>query len=173
MNKGYLIWITGLAGSGKTTIAKKVWQSVKEGGDAIIFLDGDRFREVMGNDLGHDHASRLQNAYRIARMCHLLVEQGTHVVCATISLFDEIHAYNRKMNENYLEVFIECSLEKLKERNQKGLYTSSSNVVGIDQSFHRPRSPDLVLQNDSPKDLELNIEKILTTVRDKETVWTR
>ena len=145
----YLIWITGLPGAGKTTLAKEVYRLLK-GKRPTVLMDGDVFREIMGNDLGYSSTDRLKNAQRLARMNHYLIQHGITVVCSTVSLFKEIHAWNKKKFPHFLEVYIEVSAETLHERDQKKLYSQKNlrnDVVGIHQIFDKPQNPDIIIEN--------------------------
>lgn len=164
-----LIWITGLAGSGKTTLGKKLYSILKKEYLNYVFIDGDSFREIMGNDTGHDISDRLRNAYRIARMCKFLIDQEINVVCSTMSLFKEIHQFNEINNSEYFEIFLDVDIQELIKRDQKGLYSKAlsgevKNVIGIDLSYDKPEDPDLVLKNNIESDLENNINKILNLI---------
>lgn len=151
-----IIWITGLSGAGKTTLAQHVTEALKHRGAPVVLLDGDALRWVVQDPaVGHDRASRLTNAYRIARMAKLLEEQGLTVVVATMSLFHEIHAWNRQEFREYLEVWLEVDSTTLRKRDPRGLYTrfeqgTQSNVVGLDLPCEKPRAPHLVLNNNQP-----------------------
>ncbi|MDD2656643.1 MAG: adenylyl-sulfate kinase [Patescibacteria group bacterium] len=160
MNKknanGALVWITGLPGCGKTTLSKKLYESINNK-LFTIRMDGDVFREIMDNDLGYTIEDRKKNAFRLARMNKYLVEHGAVVICATVSLFKEVHDWNRKNINNLLEIFIEVSENVLNERDQKNLYSKgktgeTKNVYGIDQSFDIPKNPDLIIKNDGSLD---------------------
>lgn len=157
MNPGHVIWITGLPGSGKTTISREVERLLRERTPAVVRVDGDVVREVMGNDLGYSPGDRLENARRIARLCGMLSEQGLNVVCATVSLFHEIHAWNRKHLPRYCEVLVRVKRETLLARDQKRLYSEAlagrgSQVPGVDQTVELPEKPDLVVDNDDGGD---------------------
>src|ERR1700743_661693 len=82
---GRVFWITGLSGAGKTTIGHKLWQRLRAAGRSAIFLDGDKGRAAIAEDVSHGHADRRRAEMRNSRLCQLLSEQGTDVVCATIS----------------------------------------------------------------------------------------
>lgn len=171
-NKGKLIWITGLSGSGKTTIGKAVYKKLKKTYDNTVFLDGDIFREVLGNDLGHTPKDRLENAKRIHKMCKFLISQDINVVCATMSLYKEIHDLNRKEIEEYFEVFIECTIEELIKRDQKELYSKAlkgerDDVVGVNLPYDKPYNCELTIENSENNDLEQKVKKILHLIEDK------
>lgn len=150
IHPGLVVWITGLPGSGKTSVASKLARILRSRRLPVVQLDGDEFRKVMGDDLGYDSESRLRNARRISRLCKLIADQGVHVIAGTVSLFRERHEWNRKEIPRYFEVYLEVSLETIHARNQKGLYSGdASEVVGMDQSFDVPERPDLRIRNDN------------------------
>jgi adenylylsulfate kinase-like enzyme len=164
-----VIWIIGLSGAGKTTLAKEIVAQVSEFKQNVILLDGDIIREVFGNDLGHTIEDRRLNADRISRFCRFLDDQGIHVVCAILSIFRESRLWNRQNIKNYYEVFIDTPMEYLIDRDSKGIYKKFQegkikNVVGMDIHFPRPDSADLIIQNSSSiKDL-LQHAKFLSTI---------
>lgn len=168
---GTLIWITGLSGAGKTTIAKALSQHLSQLGHAPIFLDGDRLREIMGADQGfYDKNSRLELAKRYARLCAELVNQGFDVICATISMFPEIWEWNRQNVDNYHEIYIRVPIEILIQRDQKGLYTSAlqeknSEVMGVNLSHDEPLHAHITIENDgsqTPQEIAVYIANICT-----------
>jgi adenylylsulfate kinase len=153
---GRVFWITGLSGAGKSTLACCLFQQLRKRVTNVVLIDGDAFRAVMGEDLGHHPEDRLRNAYRIARLCRLLSCQGLHVVCATMSLFHECRAWNRENLPGYFEVYLRVRRETLLARDPKGLYASAlqghlDNVVGVSLPFEEPQTPDLILDNDTPR----------------------
>ena len=157
MDPGTVIWITGLPGAGKTTIARELERQIRVRTPAVVSVDGDAFREILGNDLGYSSADRLENARRIGRLCRMLSIQGQHVVCSTVSLFHECHAWNRAHFPRYLEVLVRARDETLRARDQKQLYSrahagTEPNVPGAGQPYELPLNPDLVLDNDDGGD---------------------
>ncbi|OQW90606.1 MAG: adenylyl-sulfate kinase, partial [Thiotrichaceae bacterium IS1] len=113
MKIGTVYWITGLAGSGKTTLGKRLYEQLRLTNNAVVFLDGDNLREVFGHEQGHTLAERKHLAMKYSRLCQMLSEQGIDVVCATISLFKEIHEFNRQHLQKYCEIFVKCTMEEL------------------------------------------------------------
>lgn len=158
---GNVYWITGLSGAGKTTVSKALYNKLKSKKDNVVFLDGDILRDVFGNDLGYTKEDRLKSAMRNSRLCKMLSEQGIDVICATISMFDEVRKYNRDNILGYKEIYLSVSLEVLKERNQKKLYSNGNNVVGMDIEFEEPKCPDIVIENNGSISVDEIINKIL------------
>jgi adenylylsulfate kinase-like enzyme len=164
MKSTTLIWITGLAGSGKTTIGKGVFQKLKEKELNTIFVDGDQYRKVFGAS-GYTKAERLVVAKNIVKLCKFLIDQNINVVCCTISLFKEIHEQNKKQFKNYYEIFVSCEIEELIKRDQKGLYSKAlkgeiNNVVGVDIKYNKPLNPFLIIDNNKKDGLTEKIDLI-------------
>lgn len=164
-----VVWITGLAGAGKTTVAEMVSAELRRAHANVIVLDGDGVREACGNDLGHSPDERLKNAQRLCRLARYLNRQGHIVVCATMSLFPEIWELNRRTLPNYLEVYLRVTMATLAARDKKGLYSAparetSVHVVGRDLDFIEPATADLVLDNDAADALAANAARVAQAV---------
>ncbi len=163
---GTVYWITGLAGAGKTTIGKLLYEKIKETEPNTVFLDGDTLREVFGNDLGYSKEDRRKCAMRYSRLCAMLQSQGMNVICCTISMFDSVREWNRANISNYKEIYVKVSMDTLRERNQKGLYSGMAKedqkeIVGIHMEMEEPKHPNLILENDGERTLQEQMEMIL------------
>jgi adenylylsulfate kinase-like enzyme len=142
-------WITGLSGAGKTTIGKALYEAMLENDPKVVFLDGDTLRWVLGDNIGYGYEDRKKCAMQYARLCKMLEEQKFTVICCTISMFDSVRNWNRENFLEYTEVYVKVSLETLKKRDQKGLYSSGEkNLMGIDLNFEEPKHPDIIIEND-------------------------
>jgi cytidine diphosphoramidate kinase len=147
-----VIWITGLAGAGKSSIAGEVVTRLRACvPDPAILLDGDAVRAVFG-DNGYDRESRLAAAYRISRLAGLVAAQHVIAVVATMSLFHEIHAFNRTLGMHYLEVLVQCSEVNLHQRTPLYAQDDGAQVVGRGIPAELPRAPHLVVHNDNARD---------------------
>lgn len=167
-----VIWITGLSGAGKSSLSAIVAELARESGIATVLLDGDTVRAINGDELAHDVASRLQNAYRISRWCKELSEQGLLVVCSTMSLYPEIWEWNRANLRKYCEVYLQVPMDVLIERDAKGLYQRAvagvqGDVVGIHQRFDEPTAPHLIIHNSncSREEQRERARRILRTIQ--------
>lgn len=163
---GTVYWITGLSGAGKTTIGKLLYEKIRVDHPNTVFLDGDTLRKVFGDDLGYSKEDRRKCAMRYARLCAMLQEQGMNVICCTISMFDSVREWNRENIQNYKEIYVKVSLDTLRKRDQKGLYSGiteekQKEVVGIHMDIEEPKYPDLILENDGKRTPEEQAGKIL------------
>ena len=145
MDQGRVIWLTGLSGAGKTTLAKALQQALP----GALLLDGDALRSVLGtSQKGFDRESRLALAMTYARLCRLLADQGATVIIATISLFHAVHAWNRENIHNYLEIFLDVPEDIRRQRDPKGLYATQPqngkpSMAGLDVAVEFPLQPDI------------------------------
>jgi adenylylsulfate kinase-like enzyme len=163
---GRVFWITGLSGAGKTTLGRELWRRLRDAGRPVTFLDGDQLRRTIAEDLGHTAADRRRSAMRNARLCRLLAEQGTDVVCATISLFHEVQRWNRENIPGYREIYLRVPMDELHRRDNKGIYAGArrgdaQDVVGLDLPAEAPETPDLVLDNYGALDVATAVDRIL------------
>ncbi|HDZ5088801.1 TPA: adenylyl-sulfate kinase [Campylobacter jejuni] len=168
LKNGGVIWITGLAGSGKSYIAEALCKKLKEKYNNIIYLDGDELRDLLGY-YGYDKQSRIEMSIKRSKFAHFLSSQNMLVIVSTISMWNEIYEYNKKTLKNYFEVYIKCDFEELKRRDKKNLYSKTlkgeiSNVVGIDIAFDEPKS-NLIIDNTHMIELDNKISYILTALK--------
>ena len=152
-----VIWIIGMHGSGKTTIARALYEDLRRDRQNIIFLNGGDVRAIMGGDLGHSVEDRLISAGRVSRLCRYLSAEGMDVICAVQSPFHTTQEWNRANITDYFEVYLRASFETRLRRDRQNLYRqalhgSVRNVVGVDIEFVPPARSDLVIDNDADLD---------------------
>tara|TARA_A100001035_G_C27424107_1_gene338594 strand:- start:12 stop:551 length:540 start_codon:yes stop_codon:yes gene_type:complete len=163
-----VIWITGLSGAGKTTLASEVVRLLKSKYSNVIYLDGDELRKIFTpiTDTPHSRESRLNYANQYSSLCNFLAEQGNIVVIATISLFKEIHLKNKKLIYNYFEVYLKVPIEILIERDSKKIYSSYfdgklKNISGLDLEIDEPEESDIVLKNSYDNKISENAKNVV------------
>jgi adenylylsulfate kinase len=156
--KGRVVWITGLSGSGKTTVAGLLKAALEDRGERVVLLDGDALRAIMPLGDRYDRASRLSLALSYGGLCNLIAEQGFTVICATISMRKEVFEWNRRHIANYVEVFLDVPVEIRAARDPKRYYArlgggQLTEFTGYDVEVDYPANPDLHLRptlQDSP-----------------------
>ncbi|MEO5363227.1 MAG: adenylyl-sulfate kinase [Magnetococcus sp. DMHC-8] len=152
---GQVIWITGLSGAGKSTLAGEVVRRLRDQGRAVVLLDGDELREVFGSASldarNYERDKRLALALQYAHLCRVIAGQGLLVVIATMSLFKEVHAWNRRHLPGYFEVYLHVPLAELRRRDPKGIYRrfdagELTQVAGLDLPIDEPAAADWVVE---------------------------
>jgi adenylylsulfate kinase len=165
-HKPLLIWLTGLSGSGKSTIASELERQLYQNGAATYILDGDNIRSGLNNDLGFSEESRIENIRRIGEVAKLFIDAGVVVITAFISPFEKERDWVKNLvgDEQCFQVFVDCPLEVCEARDVKGLYQKArkgeiKNFTGIDSPFEIPQSPNLVVNTSVD-----NLESVVTDI---------
>ena len=167
--KARVIWLTGLSGSGKSTIANNVEKRIHALGMHSYVLDGDNLRMGLNSDLGFTPQDRAENVHRISEVAKILVDAGLIVLVAVISPFEADRQRARSLFDEgeFLEVFVDTPVAICVDRDPKGLYKKASkgeipNFTGIGQDYETPKNPDLHLKGDA--DLDDNVSKIMRAI---------
>ena len=167
--KARVIWLTGLSGSGKSTIANSVEKRIHSLGMHSYVLDGDNLRMGLNVDLGFTPEDRAENVRRISEVAKVLVDAGLIVLVAVISPFEADRQRARSLFDEgeFLEVFVDTPVDICVDRDPKGLYKKASkgeipNFTGIGQGYENPKNPDLHLKGDA--DLDENVSKIMREI---------
>jgi adenylylsulfate kinase len=150
------IWLTGLSGSGKSTVADAVSEDMKQRGVACCVIDGDKLRRGLCADLGYSRADRQENIRRAANTCQMLNAAGVTVVAALISPYREDRAMARAIigPAAFFDVYLETSLQVCEQRDPKGLYRRARSglipkFTGINDPYEPPQHPCLQLDTHS------------------------
>lgn len=171
--KPCVIWLTGLSGSGKSTIANLLEKKLTESNKHTYLLDGDNIRHGLCGDLGFSDSDRVENIRRISEVAKLFVDSGQIVLTAFISPFKTDRDYCRSLLEQqeFVEVYIDTPLEVCEQRDPKGLYQKArqgdiKDFTGIDSAYEAPTAPELHLQfaGESPQE---SAEKLFTMLKQK------
>lgn len=155
--KGMVLWMSGLSGSGKSTIAHLVEKELYDKGKIVVVLDGDNVRHGLNSDLGFSAKDRKENLRRIAEVAKLFAENGLIVITSFISPTNESRKNARTIISQtvpFYEVYVKCDIEECATRDPKGLYKKVKdgeikNFTGIDAPYEEPTKPDLVLDTES------------------------
>jgi bifunctional enzyme CysN/CysC len=176
-HRGRVAWLTGLSGSGKSTIASAAEQLLHEQGFRTYILDGDNVRHGLSKDLGFTVADRIENIRRIAEVAKLMVDAGVIVLTAFISPFRDERDMAKSLFEpdDFLEVFVDTPLAIAEQRDPKGLYKKARsgklpNFTGIDSEYQTPKNPSLVLETEDQtvaESAKVLVELIATRAQDE------
>lgn len=155
-HESFLIWFTGLSGSGKSTIANALEQALFSQGIGTYLLDGDNIRQGINKDLSFSKEDRRENIRRIAEVSNLLIDAGIVVIAAFISPYLEDRENIKRIvgNENYFEIFINTPLETCEQRDVKGLYKKARSgkilgFTGISAPYEAPNSPNIEINTEN------------------------
>ena len=168
-----IVWLTGLSGAGKSTIANLVEQRLHAAGYHTMLLDGDNLRHGLNRDLGFIEADRAENIRRVGEAAKLMTEAGLIVLCAFISPYRAEREMVRRLvpNGDFIEVFVDTALEECVQRDPKGLYAKASegrmkNLTGVDAPYEAPEHPEvhLITAGQEAKQLAERVLKALTKI---------
>jgi len=152
-HKGFTLWFTGLACSGKSILADAIAEDLKARGMKVERLDGDIVRKSLTRDLGFSDDDRRMNIERITFVAKLLTRNKVAVLASFISPFNDIRDYSRKEIGAYILVYVKCPIEVCEQRDVKGMYTKArageiKQFTGIDSPFEEPDKADIVVETD-------------------------
>ena len=158
-------WFTGLPCSGKTTIADRVAQVLREQGHRVERLDGDIVRKGLTSDLGFSKEDRDENIKRVTFVAKLLTRNGVKVLATFVSPYIERRRKSREEIGEFMEVYVKCSIEECMRRDVKGMYRKAlageiTGFTGVDDPYEEPPNPELTLDTDK-ETVEESVQKVL------------
>lgn len=168
MTKGFVLWFTGLPSAGKTTLARMAENRILEKGLKVEVLDGDDIRKNLSKGLGYSKEDRDTNIKRVGYVCKLLSRNGVVAIASCISPYKEVRDEVRQDVGNFVEVYVKCPIEVLKERDIKGLYKKALNgeikgFTGVDDPYEEPDKPEVIVETDKETPEE-SCNKIIKTL---------
>ena len=164
-----MIWLTGISGAGKTSIAKALIKRFKNSLPHLINVDGDEIRMLYNNDLGYSREDRKKQIKRIQSICKFLDKQKMIVLASALYCDETILKWNREHFSQYKEIYIKASLALVKKADVKGIYSKYEskkvkNLVGLDINWIEPLKPDIVINRDTGVNLKNSIELIVKKI---------
>jgi len=153
MDKGFVVWLTGLPKSGKTTIANELAKELRRRGLRVEVLDGNEVRENLSPDLGFSKADRETHARRVTYISKLLSRNGVAVIVALISPYRSFREHARGEIKNFVEVWVKCPVETCMKRDKEGLYKKAlegkiKDMTGVNDPYETPLKPEVVIDTD-------------------------
>ena len=166
-HNAFLIWFTGLSGSGKSTLANELEKELYKKSIHTYVLDGDNIRSGINKDLSFSPEDRTENIRRIVEISHLMIDAGLVVLSAFISPYKKDRSAIRSIvkKDNFIEVYVNTSLEECERRDVKGLYKKAragdiKNMTGISAPYETPENPDIIIKTET-ETIEESVKKIL------------
>ena len=167
---GFIIWMTGLPCSGKTTIAKKLPEHIPN----LAILDGDEMRELLSPNEDFSRSGIINHNKKVANIAKLLLEHDVSVCVSKISPFIENRDDARQIlkDHNFLEIYVKCSLDSCEKRDVRGMYKKArggemSNFIGLHVTYEPPPNPELVVDTENST-IEDSVQKILDWIEKKQ-----
>ena len=169
--KGFTLWFTGLSGSGKSTLSQELAGVIRERGMNVEILDGDEVRTNLSKGLGFSKEDRDINIRRIGYVCNLLSRNGVVSMSAAISPYRAVRDEVRERAQNFVEVYMKCSIEELTRRDVKGLYKKAlageiKNFTGISDPYEEPLNAEIICDSE----LETPQESLHKVIRSLEAM---
>lgn len=162
---GFTLWFTGLPCSGKTTVADRVAEELRDRGLRVERLDGDIVRKSLTKDLGFSKEDRDKNIERVTFVAKLLSRNGVATIVSFVSPYIKARENARKECTNFVEVYVKCSVEECEKRDVKGMYKKAregmiKDFTGVDDPYEVPPNPELILETDK-ESVEKSVAKVL------------
>ena len=167
-DQGVTIWLTGLSGAGKSTIANALVEELQERGRKVELLDGDVVRTNLSKGLGFSKEDRDTNIRRIGFVSNLLTRNGVASIVAAISPYREVRDEVRANIGSFVEVYVQCPLDELVRRDVKGLYEKAlrgeiENFTGVSDPYEEPENAEVVVDTER-ESVEESVEKVLSAL---------
>jgi adenylyl-sulfate kinase len=168
VHKGFTLWFTGLSGAGKSTISGLLEERLRSLGARVEVLDGDVVRTYLSKGLGFSKEDRDENIRRIGFVCELLSRNGVIAIAAAISPYRAVREEVRARIANFVEVYVECPIEVLAERDVKGLYKRAlageiGQFTGVSDPYEPPLAPEVTV-NSSKETPQESVDRIWATL---------
>jgi adenylyl-sulfate kinase len=168
VHKGFTLWFTGMSGAGKSTISKLLEQRLRDAGAQVEVLDGDVVRTHLSKGLGFSKEDRDENIRRIGFICELLSRHGVIAIAAAISPYRAVREELRARIAHFVEVYVECPVEVLAQRDVKGLYRKAlageiAQFTGISDPYEPPVAPEVTIHSSRETPQE-SVDRIWATL---------
>jgi len=172
VERGFTVWFTGLSGAGKSTLAGTVRDALRARGRRVEVLDGDEVRQNLSKGLGFSKEDRDTNIRRIGYVAHLLSRNGVVAIAAAISPYQSVRDEVRAQHGgSFVEVYVECPLDALVNRDVKGLYAKAlrgeiKNFTGVSDPYEAPTAPEVTVRTDR-QNVEESTAAIITVLEQR------
>ena len=161
-----MFWVTGLSGSGKTTISKNIKNKISELYGPTIIISGDDLRKIF-NLRGYSYSERLIINKKFRKLAKFVVNQKINLIFAIVGMFHEARSWNKKNIENYVEIYIKSNIKSIIKTNKKKIYKKKDigDIVGIDITPELPKKPDIIINNNFKTSMNNLSTQLLKKIR--------
>jgi adenylylsulfate kinase-like enzyme len=166
--KGILFWVTGLSGSGKTTISKKIQNDIQKLYGPTLLISGDDIRKIF-NFKDYSASKRYSLVMKYCEFAKFITNQNVNLIFAVVGMMDEIRTWNKKNITNYLEIYIKSDLKKIIKIKKKKIYHKKDvgDIVGLSIKPEFPRNPDIILNNNLKTDIKFLAKQLVKKIQAK------
>ena len=163
--KGYIFWITGLPGSGKSTLGKAILKEIREEYGPTLLFNGDDLRNIF-EIKSYEKKKRIQLGKQYTKFCNFISKQNINIIFTVVALFEDLHIFNRSKLDNYIEIYIHSDLKKIIKNKKRIFYTKKvSNVWGFDIKPEYPTNPHIKINNNFNKDINYLKNRLLDKLK--------
>ena len=164
-NKGILFWVTGLSGSGKTQISKKIHSQIKKNYAPTILLSGDDIRKIFQLK-GYSYKDRYDVVMKYCKLSKFITSQNINVIFAVVGMMHSVRSWNRKNIKNYVEIYIRSDLKKNIKKGKKRIYHQNiDNIIGLDIVAEHPKKPHIIINKNFKKDINAYAIELITKIK--------
>ncbi len=168
---GFTVWLTGLSGAGKSTIARALAERLAGRGHRVEVLDGDEVRRHLSAGLSFSKEDRDSNVRRIGWVCELLTRNGVVAIAAAISPYRAVRDEVRGRVGRFVEVYLDATLDALEARDSKGLYRRAregtmTGLTGVDDPYEPPERPELTIRTDGADGPDASVDRIVSKLEE-------
>ncbi len=164
--KGILFWITGLSGSGKTSLSNKIYKKLEKKYGSTFYINGDEIRKIFELK-GYSYAEREKIGMQYAKLFKKITDQNINVLFAGVVLINKVRKWNKKNIKNYLEIFVKSNIKKIIKKKYKKIYKKTNNLVGIKIKPEFPKKPHIIIHNNFTKSIEKLTDELIRKIEKK------
>ena len=167
-----IIWITGLSGAGKTTLARALYKSIKKKSPNILWIDGDNIKKIIPANGKRDQKSRIERYKKMIPIVKFFYDQKINVIISTLYFNNFMFQNNKKIFKNYFQIYLKADIKHLIKRDCRKIYSKNMNkkkpfLVGVDIKWNEPKKSNLVIENSFNKKINTIKKKVLIKLNNK------
>jgi len=163
-NKGILFWITGVSGSGKSSLGKNIKKEIINLYGPTLLINGDNLRKIF-KLYDYSIKGRLDNGLKFTKLAKFITDQKINIIFCLVGMFHKIRSENKKNIKNYIEIYIKTDIKKIIKLNKKKIYLKKKNIVGLDLIPEFPKSADIILKNNFDQNIKYLSNELIKKIK--------